>query len=309
MVRRREMDHGQAIGGGPDGIPDWGIFDLTVPNSSTGNQYNGRVDYTQGNNQFFVNTYIVRLNSLNGGQRPIDDLTLTPDSYASTIGWTRTIGPTMLNEFRANFTRWAYDQRQPVGQTNFGIPQIRLFDFDIGAGGPSFGSNDSFIGIAQSSTTPGALAQNTYGLAETFSWVRNRHAWKFGVEARREQNNNDQPGAERPQYQFRGLLNFANDACCFYEQAQVSPTGGPLNAQRYFRTGDYALFAQDDWKVTPTLTVNLGLRWEYFTPLTEANNTMSNYVFGSEGVINGFVCGPVAPLTPCKNGGQLYSPD
>jgi hypothetical protein len=51
------------------------------------------------------------------------------------------------------------------------------------------------------------------------------------------------------------------------------------------------------------------LRWEYFTPLTEANNTMSNYVFGSEGVINGFVCGPVAPLTRCRNGSQLYSSD
>ena len=296
---------GQAIGNGPDGIPDWGVFDLTVPNTSTGNEYNGRVDYTQGNNQFFVSTYIVRLNNLNGGQRPIQDLTITPDNYAATIGWNRTIGATILNEFRLNFTRYNFDQRQPVGLTNFGIPQIRLFDFDIGG----FGSNDGLLGITQSSTTPGALAQNTYGLAETFSWVRNRHALKFGVEARREQNNNDQPGAERPQYQFRGLLNLANDACCFFEQTQVSPTGGALNTQRYFRTGDYAIFAQDDWKVTPTLTVNLGLRWEYFTPLTEANNTMSNYVFGSQGVINGSVCGPVAPLAPCRNGGQLYSSD
>jgi Carboxypeptidase regulatory-like domain/TonB dependent receptor len=296
---------GQAIGNGPDGIPDWGVFDLTVPNSSTGNQYNGRVDYTQGNNQFFVSTYIVRLSNFNGGQRPIQDLTIKPDNYAATIGWTRAISATMLNEFRVNFTRYNFDQRQPVGLTNFGIPQFRLFDFDIGG----FGSNDSFLGIGQSSTTPGALAQNTYGLAETFSWVRNRHAWKFGVEARREQNNNDQPGAERPQYQFRGLLNLANDACCFYEQTQVSPTGGALNAQRYFRTGDYAVFAQDDWKVTPTLTVNLGVRWEYFTPLTEANNTLSNYVFGSQGVVNGFVCGPAAPLVPCRNGGQLYPPD
>ena len=89
----------------------------------------------------------------------------------------------------------------------------------------------------------------------------------------------------------------------------MSPTGGPLNTQRYFRTGDYAIFAQDDWKVTPTLTVNLGLRWEYFTPLTEANNTMSNYVFGSQGFINGFVCGSVAPLRHATTGGQLYSPD
>jgi hypothetical protein len=294
-----------ATGNGPDGIPDWGIFDLTVPNTSSGNQYNGRVDYTHGSNQFFASTYIARLNNFNGGQRPIQDITLEPSNYVGTLGWLRTIGSTMLNELRANFTRYYYSQLQPTGQTNYGIPHIRLFDFDIGG----FGANDNFLGIGQNSTTPGALAQNTYALVETFSWVHHQHAWKFGGEARREQNNNDQPGAQRPQYQFRGLLNFANDACCFYEQVQVNPTGGAVNGQRYFRTADYGVFAQDDWKVRPNLTVNLGLRWEYFTPLTEAKKTLSNYVFGSQGFINGAVCGPVTPLTPCRNGSQLFAPD
>ena len=301
---------GQAIGNGPDGIPDWGVFDLTVPNSSDGNQYNGRVDYTKGRNQFFVSTYIVRLNNFNGGQRPIQDLTLKPDNYAATVGWTRTIGGTMLNELRANFTRYDFNQLQPSGLTNFGIPQYELFDFDISAGGPTgFGENDGLIGLAQNGATPGKLAQNTYGLADTFSWVRNRHAWKFGVEARRQQNNNDEPGAERPQYKFRGLLNLANDACCFAYQVGVDPTGGPLNGQRYFRDSDYAFFAQDDWKVHPNLTINLGVRWEYFTPLSEARGTLSNYVFGSQGFINGSVCGPIAPLTRCRNDNQLYQPD
>lgn len=294
----------QGPGNGPDGIPDWGVFDLFEPNTSSGNQYNGRVDYTHGSDQFFVSTYIVRLNNYNGGQRPIDDLSLLPHNYASTIGWSRTIGPSMLNELRANFTRWDFDQRQPVGTTNFGIPQIRLFDFDIGG----FGANDNFLGIPQSSTTPGALAQNTYGLADTFSWVNHQHAWKFGVEARKEQNNNDQPGAERPQYQFRGLMNFADDACCFFEQVEVNPAGGPLNEKRYFRTSDYGLFAQDDWKVRPNLTLNLGLRWEYFGPLTEAKGMISNYVTGSDWIVNGFVCGPAPLANRCHDGNQLYSP-
>jgi len=292
-----------AVGNGPDGTPDWGTFDLAEPNRSSGNQYNGRVDYARGNDQFFVSTYIVRLNNYNGGQRPIDDLSLLPHSYTGTIGWSRTLNATMLNELRANFTRWDFDQRQPVGATDFGIPQIQLFDFDIGG----FPANADLLGIPQSSTTPGALAQNTYGLADTFSWVNRQHAWKFGVEARREQNNNDQPGTQRPLYQFRGLLNFANDACCFFESVGVNPTGGPLNGQRYFRTSNYALFAQDDWKVRPNLTLNLGIRWEYFGPLTEANGTLSSFVVGSDWVMNGFICGPAPLANRCRNGNQLYS--
>jgi hypothetical protein len=296
---------GQATGNGPDGTPDWGVFDLTVPNSSSGNQYNGRVDYTKGNNQFFASTYIVRLNNFNGGQRPIDDLSLLPHNYVATVGWDRILSPTMLNEFRVNFTRYDFDQTQPSGQTNFGIPQFQLFDFDIGG----FGDNENFLGIGQNATTPSALAQNTYGLADTFSWVRNKHAWKFGFEGRRQQNNNNEPGAQRPLYKFRGLLNLANDACCFAYSVGVNPNGGPLDGQRYFRDSDYGLFVQDDWKVRSNLTITLGLRWEYFTPLTEAKDTLSNYVFGSQGFINGSVCGPIAPLTRCSNGGQLYKPD
>jgi hypothetical protein len=296
---------GQAIGNGPDGTPDWGIFDLVMPNSSSGNQYNGRVDYTQGNNQFFASTYLVRLDNLSGGNRPLEDVTFKPHNYVGTVGWTRTIGPTLLNEVRANFTRWDVDQRQPVGNTNFGIPQIRLFDFDAGG----LGDAGRMIGISRASTTPGALAQNTFGLAETLSWVKRQHAWKFGVEIRREQNNNDEPGGQRPDYQFRGLLNLANDACCFFEEVSVDPFGKPLNALRHFRTSDYGVFVQDDWKVRSTLTLNLGLRWEYFTPTTETGKLLSNYVAGSQGFINGSVCGPVAPLTACRNGSQLYEPD
>lgn len=294
---------GQAIGNGPDGIPDWGLFDLSVPNTSSGNQYNGRVDFTHGNNQFFVSAFLVDLNNYNGGHRPIEDVTLQPHNYASTVGWNRTISATMLNELRANFTRFDFDQRQPTGSTNFGIPEIKLFDFDAG-----LGDAGTMLGIAQSSTTPGALAQNTFALAETLTWVRNRHALKFGFEGEKDQNNNDQPGAERPQYQFRGLLNLANDACCFFEQVAVDPLGGQLNAQRYLRRSDYGLFVQDDWKVRTNLTLNLGLRWEYISPITEAKNVLSNYQFGSQGFINGVVCAPVAPLTRCRNGNQLYQP-
>lgn len=276
---------GQAIGNGPDGITDWGIFDLTLPFSTRGDQYNGRVDYTHGNNQFFASTYIVRLDQLGGGNRPLEDVTLKPSDYVGTIGWTRTFGGTMLNELRFNGTRFFFDQTAPVGETNFGIPQIRIFDFDANG----FGDPGRVLGIARGSTTPGKIAQNTYAFADTFSLVHRTHAFKFGVQISREQNNNDQPGGERPDYQFRGILNFANDACCFFEGVTVDPRGGALSSQRYFRTGDYAVFVQDDWKLRPNLTINLGLRWEYFSPDKEAKDTLSNYVAGSQGFIDGAV--------------------
>jgi len=53
------------------------------------------------------------------------------------------------------FTRFAFNQNQPTGQTNYGIPQIRLFDFDAGG----LGDVGTLMGIAQSGTTPGNLAE------------------------------------------------------------------------------------------------------------------------------------------------------
>src|SRR2546421_1394836 len=277
---------GQAVGNGPDGTTDWGLFDLTKPNSSSGNQYNARADYTLGANQFFASTYLVNLTSVNGGNRPLEDVGFAPKNYVGTLGWTRTISSVMVNEARFNFTRFAFDQLQPTGQTNYGIPQVELFDFDAGG----FGDAGTIMGIGQAGTTPGNLAENTFAFRDTVSWVHGVHAFKFGVDITREQNNDDEPGFERPKYQFRGLLNFANDACCFFENVAVDPnTGGHPNGRRYFRDGAYSLFVQDDWKLRPNLTVNLGLRWEYFPSLSEKNGLLSNYIFGSQGFVSGSV--------------------
>jgi len=85
-------------------------------------------DYNKGLNQFFFSSYFVRLNNLSGGNRPIEDLTLAPDNYVTTVGWTRIINSVLVNEARFNFTRFAFNQLQPSGLTDYGIPQIRLFD-------------------------------------------------------------------------------------------------------------------------------------------------------------------------------------
>src|SRR5207245_3174922 len=147
---------GQSIGNGPDLIPDWGVFDLATPNSSSGNQYNARADYTLGSNQFFASTFLVNLTSVNGGNLHLEDVVFAPKNYVGTLGWTRTISSVMVNESRFNFTRFNFDQDQPSGMTNYGIPQIRLFDFDDSG----LGDIGTFLGIGQYGTTPGNLAEH-----------------------------------------------------------------------------------------------------------------------------------------------------
>lgn len=297
-----------APGGGPDGIPDFSQVDIAVPSSSNENQYNGRLDSHHGIDQFFGSFYLSHRNDFQGGDRPIEDLTTVPTNTVATIGWTRPIGSSMVNQARANFTRWYYNQITSSSGTDFGVPFLKTFDF----ADPSVPLNSPpgtpaqplgcclFLGVPVSGTTPGIFAQNTYEFRDTLTRIWGEHSLSGGGQIRKEQDNNTEDGAARPLYQFESFLNFASDEPQL-EQITVNPnTGAQANDSRSFRTSDYALFVQDNWRMRPNLTVNLGLRWEYFSPLSEEHNVLSNYFLAGPG-LDGIVNGKVA-----LSGNQLY---
>ncbi len=283
------------LGGGLDGIPDIQFARLFLPNSTRGNQYNGRLDYNRNSrDSFALSTYFTKLNSVGSDAdsqgRPLDDVVFKPVNSAVTLTYNRVLSASMLNEARFNLTRFADNQIRDSSNTNFGIPRVEIEGLPFGR---------IRFGAPRSRTTPGIFAQNTYEFSDTLSKVLNNQSLKFGVVIRKEQNNNNLGGQARPDYSFSGLFNFANDTPIF-EGIDFDPrTGGPADAQRYLRSGDYSLFAQDDWKVRPNLTINLGLRYEYYTPLTEKQDRLSNLIFGSRGLIN-------ARVVPVK---RLYEPD
>ena len=291
------IDGMNQAGGGLDGVPDIQFADLFVPTQTRGQQYNLRLDFNRGKNQYAVSTYFTKQNSLGGAAngRPLGDIPFNPQNSAVTVTWIRTISPTMLNEARANFTRFAFDQVANSQTANFGIPRFNIFDFDTPV------RCCMTIGADRSATTPGIFAQNTYEFRDTLTKVFGNQSLKIGGEIRREQDNNNLSGGSRPLDQFAGFWNFANDAVQFQAIDFDPVTGGPVNGQRYFRTNAYALFIQDDWKFRPNLTINLGLRWEYFTPFKEKEDRLSNYILAGEGLA-GIVGGHVA-VTP----EQLYS--
>ena len=292
--------HGTGCGPATGVSAEFEHANVLNPFTSSGNEYNGRLDYNRGKNQFFYSSYFARLNQNQGGDRPIDDLTLVPFNWLMTFGWNRTLSTTILNDFRFNVTRWSYNQITSSSQTNFGIPFYNIFDFNSAQGGPN-GLPGCCInaGAGRGGTTPAIFSQSTFDFRDTVSKFMGAQSLKFGVDIGKNLNNNNEQGSARPLFQFSSFMDWANDAPQF-EAITVDPRTGSLpSGERNFRTSIYALFVQDDWKVRPNLTLNLGLRWEYFSPLTDTQNLVSNYVFGTNGITNGKVVA----------GQQLYNKD
>lgn len=280
-------------GGGLDGIPDIQKVIIAGPSNNRPNQYNARFDVLpNSNNQLTFSTYLTRVfflgSDTGASARQQADVTSAPHNTAYTVLYNRTISPTLLNEARFNFTKFAFNEVESSNQTNFGIPRIEIESL-LRDGRIRFGAN-------QSETTPGVFSEKTLEFRDVLSNVRGNHGLKFGGEFRREFNDNNLNGAARPLYTFASLFNFANDAPLFYQINASPQTGGPADAQRHFRSNSYGFFIQDDWKVRPNLTLNIGLRYEYFAVLKEENDQVANFFFGPNGGLAGSRVEPVSQL-------------
>jgi len=281
-----------SVGGGLDGVPDIRFVNLTIPDNTTAQQFNPRIDYQVTRNDLvaFSMYFVPNTRTFNdaGGNkgRPGLDFVSARRNTVGTLLWTRTFSPTMVNEARFNVTRWYFNEAESNPNIGWGIPSDNVcFEQCV-----DFGAH---VG-------PGVFYQTTYNFRDTVSKVVSAHALKFGVDVISEQDNDRAPWAGRPSFDFGNLWNFANDAPT-NENAFFDPaTGAYTDVGAYARSKYYALFAQDDWKVRPNLTLNLGLRWEYFTPLSSANGRIANIILGPNGSLTG---------AGLKTGGNLFNPD
>jgi carboxypeptidase family protein len=169
-----------------------------------------------------------------------------------------------------------------VEQNEFGrgLPVIRVTGFG-GAGGQPFTDN---LGA---STTYRTLFQFIDNLSVNY----NHHSFKFGGEIRRSHTNQSQYRSQRGALTFSGARNGLIDqsvpgnaaVAAFADYLLGLPaqiTISSSNPTRGFRTTAYVGYAQDEWRVTDLLTLNLGLRYEIDTPLTEVNGLLSNLIPG-----------------------------
>jgi hypothetical protein len=269
----------QDVGAGFDGVADLENVQLYIPSQSRGNQYNARMDWQATPKDLVAGSfYITKLDNLGAsnaaGSRPMGDLPFKPQNSAATLIYIHTFSPNWVNELRANATRFADNALSDGGNTvNYGIPYVNVQDYPLSLQ----------YGVYAQTTTPANFAENIYEVRDTVSHTFGSHVIRAGYETRFEQDNDNLYGYERPTYAFDGLWSFANDASVYEAVAANPATGGPANSQRYFRSQNYAAFVQHDWKVTPNLTINTGLRWEEFTPLDNKGFQVNDPVLGPMG--------------------------
>jgi hypothetical protein len=269
-----------SIGGGFDGIPDVQYAQYYLPGEQIGNQFNARFDYNlTSRDLLFGSAYVTHLNSVSADSAsagaPDADIAFKPLNTAVSLAYIRNFTPTTINELRGNFTRFADNGLTDTTGINWGIPRVQVESYPFG--------DIQVAGAPQGSDTPAILAQNTYEVRDTLIKVWGKHNVRFGGQFRWEQDNDNLLGGERPLYSFSGLWNVANNAPIYEGIYANALTGAAANGARYFRDHGDAVFIQDDWLVAPGLTLNLGVRWEYFSPLTEERGQLYNIFLGATG--------------------------
>jgi hypothetical protein len=201
--------------------------------------------------------------------------------------WVHIFSPRLVNEFRSGFSRYVLNytaaQFAPgLGLGNqLGVPNSNVTPQEQNL--PIF-SPSSYLGVGQTRSLPLFRRENAFEEIDNMTFTAGAHTLKWGVDYRRRQLTIYQTNQGNGRFNFTPALT------------NLPQTGAGGDSMASFLLGDAELIAHDytlawpgqrgyelgtyfadDWRVDRKLTLNLGLRWDYYSPYSEVANRFSNF--------------------------------
>ena len=270
-----------------------GQISSALPNFTNNELGVGSVDYTISDRDSLRGRFILNRSGIidNAGFPAVFFGVEPVNAYLATFSEYHTFSPTLLNEFRLGFNR--YSQRLPAfGNQNFPgldqFPNINVYELNA-AFGPDSGA-------------PQYTIQNLYQATDNLSWTNGNHSLKLGFDGWSSISPSSFTQRERGDYQWSYLSDYLYD----YNPDGIAQRG--LGNVTYYQNQAYlSFYGNDNWKIMPNLTINLGLRYEYLSiPLGQNSQSLN-----SNASVPGLI-GFHSPVTQKKNFmprvGLAYSP-
>jgi len=247
-----------------------------------------RVDHTLSEkSNLFARVSVARYKSLKdsvfpeparGGQNNDRAVDVNP-ARSVAFSYTRIIRPTLLNEFRYGFLRQVVDKREltdvPFAEltAKYGIqgipPSGRLF------GLPQFtlSGRITYTGLGEPGSMPNFKIHQVHQFLDNVSWNRGNHNFKFGADVRRNRSDIFGGASSHGGFTFDGQFTGISLADFLLGMTSSVNLTTQLLGQMRFR--NFMFYALDDWKLTPKLTLNAGVRYELASPWVEKHNNMN----------------------------------
>jgi hypothetical protein len=287
-----------------------GVNFLTTPFSATSWQrnYTSRLDHTISSRDVLSGTYV--FNDTYEAQIPIwghderNNLGTTQNADGSYL---HTFSPTLINEFR---TGWhTFYEGEVFGSTNdpnydvagkMGLPLVSRLPAEYGPPSITINGPDGVYNVydLQRQIGPRVRSNSIWQFLDTISWQRGKHFLKIGTEIDRRNVTFGQARAPRGAFGFDGTYTgsaLADFMLGYVKTANINPTH--TNTDLWDWTQSY--FINDDWKINSRLTLNVGLRYDYFAPYVQSGNRFADVYQ------NGFVIANIVTPQNSPNGRGL----
>jgi hypothetical protein len=284
---------------------DSNALSYSVRDTNNGDNLIGKVDYRLNQNNslsaryaFGQSTQAFPLGSLGGygsGSRLASFEQISPTRVqVVSVNWLTTFSPTTINEVRFGYSRFrtSFNSADATpGNPNYIDPAALGLDMGTDhVGLPEIDFNGTIENLgATAYSVPRGRVSETFQVLDNITFIRGRNTWKFGGEFHRYDVQSFNDNLERGLLDVNSCFSEPDGSCpslsadpivnalANFYIGNIYAIGDAGNTQRFTFNNNLGFFAQDEIRVRPNFTLTAGLRWEYFSPLWEKHDLLSNF--------------------------------